>query len=191
MRVILASSSPRRQELMKMFHLPFEVITFNTEEKLNQEKSIYEQCMNIAKEKAKAVFEKMDGDILVIGSDTIVAFNNEIYGKPKDYKDAFNMLKKFSNNKHEVISSLCVLIRKDGHVYEELTYDKCNVYVDEMSDNEINDWIENNDVYTRAGAYAIQDGFAKFIYKIEGDYYSIVGFPVHKLYTILKKYEVI
>ena len=146
--------------------------------------------MNIAKEKALAVFKKMEGDVIVIGSDTIVSFHNKIYGKPKDYQDAFNMLKEFSNAEHEVISSLCMLIRKDNQVFEELTYDKCNVFVDEMSDKEINAWINSNDVYSKAGAYAIQEGFGKYISKIDGDYFSIVGFPLHKLYTLLKKYYI-
>lgn len=191
MRVVLASSSPRRQELMKMFQIPFEVIVKDTEEKLNSEKSVYEQCMDIAKSKSMAVFKDIKDDVIVIGSDTVVSFNNDIYGKPHEYDDAFQMIKSISGNKHEVISSLCILIRKEGKFYEELTYDKCLVYVDEMTDKEIDNWIRKNDVYTRAGAYAIQDGFAKYITKIEGDYFSIVGFPVHKVYGILKKYGVI
>lgn len=188
MRIVLASSSPRRKELMKMFNLPFEIMVKDTEEKYDSSKTCYEQCMNIAKDKALAVYRETVDDVIVIGSDTIVSYEGKIYGKPKSYDEAYEMIKSFSGNKHEVISSLAVFIRKDGHEYEELTFDKCGVYVDQMTDLEIKDWIENNDVYTRAGAYAIQDGFAKYIHKIEGDYYSIVGFPVHKLYNILKKY---
>lgn len=191
MRIILASSSPRRQELMKQFNLPFEVITYKTEEKLDAGKSVYEQCMNIAKEKALAVLKETPGDVMVIGSDTIVSIDNRIYGKPKDYNDAFKMLKSLSNTNHEVISSLCLLIRKNNQIYEELTYDKCLVVVDEMSDKEIDDWIKSNDVYSKAGAYAIQEGFGKYIKKIDGDFFSIVGFPIHKLYTLLKKYNCI
>ena len=98
------------------------------------------------------------------------------------------MISTFSNNHHEVISSLCFLVRKDGKEYQELTYDKCDVYVDNMSREEIDEWIKNNDVYSKAGAYAIQEGFGKYIKKIEGDYFSIVGFPIHKVYELLKKY---
>ena len=189
MRIILASKSERRKELLKMLNIPFEIMSFDVEEKLNEDKNHYDECMNTAKEKAKAVFDKTEGDVIVIGSDTIVSFENKIYGKPKDYNDAFNMLKKFSNNSHEVISSLCLLVRKDGKEYEELTYDKCMVFVDKMTDEEINSWIMENDVYTKAGAYAIQEGFSKFVTKTEGDYYSIVGLPLHKLYYLLKKYQ--
>ena len=188
MRIILASSSPRRQELMKEMNLPFEVIVKPVDERFNGNNNIYEQSMEISKRKAKAVFDEIEDDVIVIGSDTIVLQDGVIYGKPKDYNDAVNMLKTFSNNRHEVLSSLCLLVRKNGQIYEEKTYDKCDVYVDELSIDEIDEWINSNDVYSKAGAYAIQEGFGKYIKKIDGDYFSIVGFPIHKLYNLLKKY---
>ena len=188
MRVILASTSPRRKELMTSLNIPFEVMTKNTKEFLDDGKNHYEECMNTAKEKALAVYQEIDDDVIVIGSDTIVSLAGKIFGKPKDFDDAFQMLKKFSGKTHEVISSLCLLIRKDGKEYEELTYDKCDVKIMKMTDHEIIDWISHNDVYTKAGAYAIQEGFGKFVEKIDGDYFSIVGFPLHKVYELLKKY---
>ena len=188
MRVILASSSPRRKELMKELNIPFEIIVDSVNETFDTNKNIYEASMEVSKRKAKAVYDKLDGDVIVIGSDTIVAFENEIYGKPNDYNEAFKMLEKFSNNTHEVISSLCLLIRKDGKEYEELTYDKCEVTIDHMTEEDINDWINSNDVYSKAGAYAIQEGFGKYIKSINGDYFTIVGFPIHKVYELLKKY---
>ena len=188
MRVILASSSPRRQELMKEFNIPFEIMVKPVDEKFTGETNIYDESMKISKRKAQAIFDEVDGDVIVIGSDTVVLQDGVIYGKPKDYSDAVNMLTTFSDNKHEVISSLCLLIRKNNQVYEEITYDKCDVYVDKMTTNEINEWINSNDVYSKAGAYAIQEGFGKYIKRIDGDYFSIVGFPIHKLYYLLKKY---
>ncbi len=188
MRIVLASSSPRRKELMKMFDLPFEIITKDTDEVYDNTKTSYEQCMSIARSKAQNVYQDIKDDVIVIGSDTIVSLEGEIYGKPKDYDDAFEMIKKISGKKHEVISSLSLFIRKNGIEYEELTYDKCDVYVSSMSDSEIDSWINSNDVYSKAGAYAIQEGFGKYIEKTDGDYFSIVGFPVHKLYELLKKY---
>lgn len=188
MKIILASSSPRRQELMKEFNLPFQVITEKVDERFYGNKSVYEESMEISKKKAEAVFKNINDDVIVIGSDTIVLQDGIIYGKPKDYDDAVRMLSNFSNNHHEVISSLALLIRKDGILYEELTYDKCDVYVDKMTKEEIDEWIKSNDVYSKAGAYAIQEGFGKYIRKIDGDYFSIVGFPIHKLYDLLKKY---
>lgn len=187
MRIVLASSSPRRRDLLTEMGINYEVITKDVDETFIGN-NIYEASMDVSKRKAMAVFNDIEGDVIVISGDTIVVKDNKVYGKPKDYNEAVSMLKTFSDNHHEVISSLCVLIRKNGTIHEELTYDKALVYFDKLDDLEINDWINNHDVYTRAGAYAIQDGFAKHIIKIEGDYFSIVGLPVHKLYNILKKY---
>ena len=188
MKIILASSSPRRQELMKEFNLPFEVMVKKVDETFQENIDVYHESMEISKKKAEVIFNDIEGDVIVIGSDTIVVQDGKIYGKPKDYDDAVRMLEIFSDNHHEVISSLCLLIRKNGVEYTELTYDKCDVYVDKMTREEIDDWIKSNDVYSKAGAYAIQEGFGKYIKRIDGDYFSIVGFPIHKLYELLKKY---
>ena len=189
MRIILASSSLRRQELMKEIDIPFEIMTKDVDETFDSNKNIYDASMQIAEKKAKVIYDDIREDVIVIGSDTVVYFEGNIYGKPKDYQDAFNMLENFSGKKHEVISSLCLLVRKNNIEYRELTYDKCDVYVDNLSKEEIDNWILNNDVYSKAGAYAIQEGFGKYITKVEGDYFSIVGFPIHKLYKLLKKYK--
>ena len=189
MKVILASTSPRRRELMKELNIPFEIIAKDVKEEFDNNKNIYEASMEVAKRKAQAVYDDILDDVIVIGSDTIVVFENEVYGKPKDYHEAYQMLEKFSGNSHRVISSLCLLIRKNGVEYEELTYDECEVMIDNMTNEEINEWINSNDVYSKAGAYAIQEGFGKYIKSINGDYFSIVGFPIHKLYKLLKKYK--
>lgn len=188
MRIILASSSPRRHELMKEFNLPFEIIVKEVDETFSGNSDVYHDSMEVSKKKAEAVFNDTVGDVIVIGSDTIVVQDGKAFGKPKDYNDAHRMLSIINNNHHEVVSSLCLLVRKNGVKYEELTYDKSDVYVDKMTDEEIDNWINSNDVYSKAGAYAIQEGFGKHIKKIEGDYFSIVGLPVHKLYELLKKY---
>lgn len=188
MRIILASSSPRRKELLKGLNIPFEIITKEVDESFDANKDIYEASQEVARKKALAVYDDIMEDVIVIGSDTIVALDNIVYGKPKDYDDAIRMLQKFSGKSHEVISSLCVLIRKNGIEYEELTYDKCEVMFDELTIEEIDNWVKNNQVYDKAGAYAIQEGFGKHIKRIDGDYFSIVGLPVNKLYNILKKY---
>ena len=190
MRIVLASSSPRRKELMKFFKLPYEIIFKDTLEEVDPNLDCYHNCMNVAQNKAKVVFDDISSDVLVIGSDTMVICDGKIYGKPKDLMEAYEMVKSISGGSHEVVSSLCVMIRKENQVFTELTYDKAVVHVSNLSDEEIYDWINNNDVLTRAGAYAIQDGFCKYIEKIEGDYFSLVGLPVHKLYTVFKKYNI-
>ena len=188
MRIILASSSPRRKELIESLGIDFEIITKDTKEELDEKKNHYEECMNTAYLKAKNVFDSIEGDVIVIGGDTIVSYKGKIYGKPKNREDAFNMLKSFSGHSHEVISSVCFLVRKKNQVYQELTYDTGKILIDKMDDKEINDWIDSNNVYNKAGGYAIQEGFGKYVKKVTGDYFSIVGFPLNKVYNLLKKY---
>ena len=139
MRIILASTSPRRRELLEKLDIPFEIMSKNTEEIFDDTKSVYEASEEVSYQKAKAVYDDIDGDVIVIGSDTIVYHNNKVIGKPKTKEEAYEMIKEFSGDTHEVISSLCLLIRKNGHEYKETTYDKSIVKVADMSDYEIND----------------------------------------------------
>ena len=190
MRVVLASSSPRRKELMNMLGIPYDVVSFDHDEVLNKDKTVYEQCMDIAYQKGKIVFDSFNEDIIVISSDTIVVLDNVIYGKPIDRQDAFDMLKKIQGTTHEVVSALTVFCRKNGKVTVNKTYEKALVTVDKMSDLEINSWIDTGKAFGKAGAYAIQEEYGRFIKKIDGDYYTIVGLPLNTLYNILKDLEV-
>lgn len=190
MRVVLASSSPRRKELMNMLGIPYDVVSFDHDEVLNKDKTVYEQCMDIAYQKGKIVFDSFNEDIVVISSDTIVVLDNVIYGKPIDRQDAFDMLKKIQGTTHEVVSALTVFCRKNGKVTVNKTYEKALVTVDKMSDLEINSWIDTGKAFGKAGAYAIQEEYGRFIKKIDGDYYTIVGLPLNTLYNILKDLEV-
>ncbi len=188
MKIILASASERRRELLKWLVNDFEIIVSNEEEVLEDGLSIEKQSQKLAYIKAKSVFDKTTGNRIVIGSDTMVYKDNKLYGKPKDNNDAFNMLKTLSNSMHEVITSLCVLIQ-DGDEYKEyVTYDIAKMYLKEMSDEEINNWINNNYVLDKAGSYALQTKFSVFVKKIDGNFTTIVGFPIHKLYDIIKNY---
>ena len=190
MRIILASSSPRRKELMNMLNIPYEVISYDHDEVLNKEKSVYEQCMDISYQKGKIVFDSFDEDVVVISSDTIVVFNGEIYGKPMDREDAYRMISNIQGKDHEVVSALTVFCRKNGKDTIHETYEKAIVTVDKMTDDEINSWIDTGKAFGKAGAYAIQEEFGKYIKKIDGDFYTIVGLPLNKLYNILKELEV-
>ena len=190
MRIILASSSPRRKELMNMLNIPYEVISYDHDEVLNKKKSVYEQCMDISYQKGKIVFDSFNEDVVVISSDTIVVFNGEIYGKPMDRNDAYRMISMIQGNDHEVVSALTVFCRKNGKDTIHETYEKAIVTVDKMTDDEINSWIDTGKAFGKAGAYAIQEEFGKYIKKIDGDFYTIVGLPLNKLYNILKELEV-
>jgi len=188
MRIILASQSKRRQELLKNhLNLDFEVVVSEKDEVEDKNLTPLENCTNISYEKAKDILEKTSGDRIIISCDTVVLKNNKIYGKPKNKEDAYNMLKLLSGDSHEVLSCLTVIKVKDNKKKDYKTYGSGIVYIDEMTDDEINSWIENNNPYDKAGGYAIQEGFAKYIEKIEGDFYSVVGIPLNKLYNILKK----
>ncbi len=186
MRIILASCSQRRKELLEMMGLKFEVMPSYSDETLENNLKIEEQSKRLAYIKAQEIFNKTEGDRIVIGSDTMVLFNNKIYGKPKDKKDAIQMLKTLKNNKHQVITSICVLSQNGMECKEQLDYDLAEVYFKDITDDEIEEWIEHDKPYDKAGAYAVQSRFGVHIDKINGNYFTVMGLPVHKLYDMLK-----
>lgn len=186
MKIILASKSPRRKELLDLIQVKYEVMVSEIEEKLEPQLNIEEQVKNLSYQKAKAVFDKTTGDRVVIGSDTMVIKNNKLYGKPKDEEEAITMIKELKNGVHQVITGLAILIQKDGQDKQELLYDVTEVYMKEMSEEEIINWVKSGNALDKAGAYAIQGEFAKYIEKINGNYTTVVGLPIHKVYEVLK-----
>lgn len=189
MKVILASKSPRRKEILGMITKEFDVIVSNEEEIIDEKMNINEQAKSLAYIKAKSVFDKTTGDKIVIGSDTMVVdLNGKIYGKPKDREDAINMIRTLQGTKHNVITSLAVLVEKDGGYTEHIDYDLAEVYFENMTEEEITKWIDTGEAYDKAGAYAVQGDFTKHIEKINGNFWTVMGLPVHKVYKILKEY---
>lgn len=186
MKIILASKSPRRRELLDLIHIPYEIIVSEVEEILNPELTIEEQAKQLSYQKAKAVFDKTKGDRAVIGSDTMVIKDKKIYGKPKDEEEAIQMIQELENGTHQVITGLSILIEKEGKYQEEIDYDITEVTINKMTNQEILDWIKSGNAYDKAGAYAIQGEFSKHIEKINGNYATVVGLPIHKVYKILK-----
>ncbi len=191
MKIILASKSKRRQDLLKMIGLDFQVVVAEKDEEKDITLSPLENCINISLNKALEVKEKTKGDRIIISCDTIVVKNNKLYGKPKSKKEAYDMLKMLSNDYHEVLSCLTVIkvLNNTSEIYQR--QGRGIVYIDNLSDYEINDWIEHGNPYDKAGGYAIQEEFGKYISKIEGDFYSIVGLPLNDLYHILKEIGVV
>ena len=188
MKIILASQSPRRKELMDLMKLNYEVIVSHADETFEEGLTIEEQSKRLGYIKAKAVFDKTEGDRIVIGSDTMVLKGSEVLEKPKSKDDAIRMLNLLRNTDHRVITSLTVLIQ-DGEKYSEyIDYDIAKVYFKDMSEKEILKWIEEGNPYDKAGGYAIQSKFGVFVDKIEGNYFTVVGLPIHKLYDAIKKY---
>lgn len=186
MKIILASKSPRRKELLDLLNLDYEIIVSEAEEVIEENITIEEQAKKLSYIKAKTVFDKTSGDRIVIGSDTMVIKDNKIYGKPKDEEDAFKMLKELKNANHLVITGLAILVERNGKYEEYLDYDKADVYFKDMSDEEIRKWINTKEALDKAGAYAVQGEFMVFIEKFDGNYATVMGLPIHKVYDILK-----
>jgi len=190
MKVILASGSPRRKELLKIVIPEFEVIVSGTEEVLIDNLSSEEQVTNLSYLKAKNVFEKTEGDRIVIGSDTIVVKNEKIYGKPENKEHAKQMIKELlkDDRTHYVITGLSIIVQKNGEIKEYKTFDKVKVYLKNMTESEIENWIDAGKAMDKAGAYAIQGEFGVFVEKIDRNYSTVVGLPIHKVYDIIKEY---
>lgn len=176
--IILASKSPRRKELMeKHFPFSFIIIPSEGEEHVDNSLSPVENTINIAKAKGEEIFKDHPNDI-VISCDTIVTIDNTIYGKPKNAKEAKEILKALSNKTHEVISAYWIFSKDktiSNYVVSKVTFK-------ELNDNEIDNYIKLGTCYDKAGAYAIQDeASSKFIKRYEGSLNNIIGYPVEEI----------
>ena len=192
MRVILASKSPRRKELLSMITTDFEVIVSASDESVQEDLKPSEKVVEIAKQKAQDIFASQEGDVVVLGSDTIVvADNDEILGKPKDYDDAVRMLSLLSNKTHKVMTGVSIISRKEGKVEETNFCDIANVHVKEMSREEIDKWLDTGNAWDKAGAYAIQQEFAVHIDKLDGNYATVMGLPIHAVYDEFKRLKLV
>ncbi|MFH5882029.1 Maf family protein [Liberiplasma polymorphum] len=180
-KFILASSSPRRQALLKLLDFEFRVISPTVEENLDASKTLEEAIMDLAYQKAEEVF-KNNTDATVLGFDTLVCLGDHVLGKPNNEKDVYEMLKILSNQTHRVITG-CAIISKD---LKKVFYKDALVTFSKISDDEIEAYIQTKEPYGKAGAYAIQGYGAKFIENIHGDYYAVMGLPVHEVYKQLK-----
>lgn len=180
-KIVLASKSPRRSELLQRMGLEFEILPSDLPERITKEKP-EEIVMELSVQKAREVAKKCQ-NALVIGADTIVVNDGNIMGKPKDEQEAVCMLKKLSGHAHQVLTGV-TLIRNQT---EEVTfYEETKVKVMELSQEEILAYVATKDCLDKAGAYGIQGEFAKFITGIEGDYNNVVGFPSARIYQELK-----
>ncbi len=179
-KIILKSSSPRRFELLTKMGYEFEVKVYPVDEKIDNNLSPYENVKNISFLKA-SVNQDLDYGKILIGCDTIVVLNNKIYGKPKDEKDAFNMLKSLSGKCHEVMSGLTVIYKDKCYKNVEIS----KVYFKELRDEEINSYIESKEPFGKAGSYAIQGKGGNLVDHYEGSLNNIIGLPTELLEKIL------
>lgn len=188
MRIILASKSPRRREILTSLGLDFEIMTSDADENCDLFDTS-ELVRTLASRKGEAVrkmlAEKGESleDTLIIASDTLVCTDREILGKPKDRDDARKMLKSLSGKSHFVKSGLYVFCC--GRVASESQ--ETEIVFDEISDTDIEKYLDTDEPYDKAGAYAIQGIASLFIRGIRGDYFNVVGLPVNLLFDLLKK----
>ncbi len=181
-KIILASASPRRKELLETAGLSFEICVKDVDETVPDGTAPIEAAKMTAAKKALATAESHKNDI-VIGADTIVVANGKILGKPKDKDDAQAMLKMLSGIEHEVITGVCLVC--DGKAISFAQVSKVKFY--NLSDEEIHAYVETKEPMDKAGAYGIQGKGCVLVEKIEGDYFNIVGLPVAKVVREINK----
>ena len=185
-KIILASQSPRRAEILRMLGVNFKVEPSNIHEEINQKIEQNEIAINLSKAKAEKISQKYPNNI-IIGADTIVVFNEKIFGKPKDKNESKKMLKALSGNCHEVITGVTIMNEKLGIVktFSETT----KVFVQKIPTKQIEFYVNNYNTLDKAGSYGIQEWFSVWIKKINGCYYNVMGLPVSKLYRYLIEIE--
>lgn len=184
-KIILASASPRRRELLEQGGIPFTVIPSQAEEKITTEQpgQVVEELSYL---KCSDIYEKSLGDVLVIGADTVVASEGKILGKPSSQKDAVKMLQSLQGREHEVYTGVAIMAREGNENRKKTFHEKTKVVFYPMSDEEIRSYVNTGEPMDKAGAYGIQGKSAVFIKKISGDYNNVVGLPLARLYQELK-----
>lgn len=188
-RIILASASPRRRELMKQAGFEFEIQVSHKEEHYDSDKP-EEIVKELALLKAEDIATQNEGKTLtVIGADTIVAVDDKILGKPKDKADALEMVRAMQGRSHQVYTGVAIIRFDSEGKKEVISHAVCtDVVVYPMSEEEMLVYVEDESIMDKAGAYAIQGEFgAKYIKRFEGDYYNVVGLPISYIYQVLKK----
>ena len=194
MRIILASGSPRRRELLEQIGLKFEIMVSNTEENADT-KSPEKLVESLSRQKAEAVFSLLPEkeEVLVIGADTVVAREGNVLGKPEDQKAAVEMLSGLSGREHQVYTGVTLLYRPEGKTSAEKVrrktfHEVTKVRFFPLTEEEIAAYVETGDPMDKAGAYGIQGIFARYVESIEGDYNNVVGLPVGRVYQEAKEW---
>src|SRR5471030_747798 len=182
-KIILASKSPRRQELLRLMDIDFRVVLKEVDESYPDHLSPEEVALYIAQKKAEA-FDESIGDEVVLTADTIVCIDGLILGKPETPEHAIEMLQLLSGKMHRVITGVCLLYKHQYHTF----YDVSEVYFGKLSDEEIKNYVEKYEPMDKAGSYGIQERIGLIgIERINGSYTNVVGLPTEKLYRELAK----
>ena len=183
-KIILASSSPRRKELLQKAEIPFDICLKNSDESFPPDMPPAKAAEYIAKNKAIAVLD-LAGDTPVLAADTIVVYEDKVLGKPKDKQDAFNMLSLLSGKTHSVITGVCLARGKNITTFHEESL----VTFYDLTPAQIKHYIATGEPMDKAGAYGIQGKGMVLVKSINGDYYNIVGLPVARVLRMLKRYD--
>ncbi len=185
-KIILASGSPRRRELLLQIGITPVVEPSGADENIDEKRP--DKLVELLSERKCLDIAKKTDDGIVLGADTVVSLDGEILGKPRDEADAFKMIKKLQGNVHQVYTGVTLCSVKNGEITNKVSFsEKTDVTVSEMTDEEINAYIMTKEPMDKAGAYGIQGSFAKYISKIDGDYFNVVGLPLSAVYEELKK----
>lgn len=188
MRIVLASGSPRRRELMEQIGIRAEVMPSSVEERVTSD--IPDQVvLELSGQKAEDVAEKTEGrDVLVIGADTVVASEGRILGKPGSVAEAGEMIASLAGKCHQVYTGVTLIYRDpSGEMRRKAFAERTDVYVYPMDEEEIRGYAGCGEPMDKAGAYGIQGRFAAYVEKIDGDYNNVVGLPVGRLYQEIKE----
>ena len=192
MKIILASASPRRREILENLGLKFEVVVSNADESCeirDAGKLVCELSVRKALATQKKLYDQdnFSEDILIIGCDSVVVLGGEILGKPNDRQHAYSMLKALSGNTHRVISGLTLLYK--GRMYTD--FEETSVSFDTLSEDKIKSYVASGECDDKAGGYAIQGFMGGYITKIHGNYHNVVGLPLAKLNKLLRNIKAI
>lgn len=180
MKLILASQSPRRRELLMLMGLQFDIVVSDVKEIVPENATPEETVMSLAAQKAEAVFREHP-DCCVIGSDTVVYHDGHILGKPHTEEAAREYLHALNGKTHKVFTGVAVLSKN----YRNIRYDETEVTFCHMTDEEIDAYVRSGDPLDKAGAYGIQGPFCVHVKSIKGSYFNVIGLPVHLVYEML------
>lgn len=185
-RMILASASPRRKELLEQAGVEFEIIPAVGEEVITDCRP-QQAVLGLSAQKAAEVAAKVQGDAIVLGADTVVAFGGRILGKPKDEADAKQMLSMLSGNTHSVYTGVSIVVKQSGESRPYSFYEETEVTMYPLTEEQIISYIRSGEPMDKAGAYGIQGKGAVFIEKIQGDYNNVVGLPIARVFRTLEE----
>ncbi len=190
--IILASGSPRRKELLLQIGIVPEIIVSHVEEKITSDVPA-EVVMSLAEQKAVDVAKDMPEGTVILGSDTVVAADGKILGKPKSHEEAYEMIRSLAGRSHQVYTGVCIVKKGAAGGKDTVVsfYDETDVQVSGMAEAEIREYADSEEPMDKAGAYAVQGFFARYIEGLRGSYANVMGLPVHLVYRKLKELDAI